>query len=188
MTVRFLPALFLLLALAACEQRQPTTAPSAARVEPARYDAAAAALGPRCAAGERPVYACAFKSGAVSVCATDRRVTYRHGAFGKTDLTITSTGADGHAHLDTQRGPGQGGQQTSLRFSNAGYDYIVYAATGGADTAVPGRHWSGLVVMKAGQEVSSVECPSSGPAQRFTLDTAPAFVAREDDPAYQAFF
>lgn len=150
--------------------------------------AMAADPGPRCGAGERPVYACPFGKSAVSVCATDRTVTYRHAANGKTDLTITSTGKDGRAHLGTLRGPGRGGTQTSLRFSNGGYEYIVYSAIGGTGTAVPGRHWSGLVVMKGVQEVSSMECPARGEAQRFSLESAPSFLPREDVPDYEAWF
>ena len=177
MAVRSIAALALSLVLGGCEQRQAVTGPSE-RAE----------AGPRCAPGERPVYACAFKEKAVSVCATNRVVTYRYGASGKIDLKITSNGSDGHAHLGTARGPGGGGEQTSLRFSNDGYEYIVYSAIGGTGTDVAGRHWSGLVVMKGGQEISSVQCPARGPAQRFTLDNAPSFVADEDNSDYQAFF
>ena len=143
MAIRSIPALALLLVLGGCGQRQAATEPPA-RAERARYEAGADA-GPRCASGERAVYSCSFKHKAVSVCATDRAVTYRYGAPGRTDLKITSNGADGHAHLGTARGPGRGGAQTSLRFSNGGYEYIVYSAVGGTDTAAPGRAWSCLL-------------------------------------------
>jgi len=188
MAVRPIFALALLAALAGCGQRQ-AAAESKARPETqaVRADRAADA-GPRCGPGERPVYVCPFKQKTVSVCATDRTVIYRYGPAGKTDLTIASNGADGRGHLGTVRGPGRGGAQTSLRFSNGGYEYIVYSAIGGTDTAVPGRQWSGLVVMKGANEVSSAECPARGPAQRFTLDTAPSFLPREDNPDYEAFF
>lgn len=189
MAVRSISALVLLVALSGCGQRQGTAQQEPpAKAYPVRYDVAAADAGPRCAAGEHPVYVCPFKQKTVSVCATDRAVTYRYGPPGKTDLKIASNGSDGRAHLGTARGPGNGGEQTSLRFSNGGYEYIIYSAIGGTGTAVPGRHWSGLVVMKGAQEISSVQCPVSGKAQQFTLDTAPSFVADEDNPDYQAWF
>ncbi|MET3665153.1 hypothetical protein [Caulobacter sp. 1776] len=187
MAVRPISALVLLAVLAGCGQRQAAAESKAPKAQAVRVDRAADA-GPRCGPGERPVYVCPFKQKTVSVCVTDRTATYRYGPAGKTDLTIASNGADGRAHLGTARGPGRGGEQTSLRFSNGGYEYIVYSAIGGTDTAVPGRHWSGLVVMKGADEVSSMECPARGPAQRFTLDTAPSFLPREDNPDYEAWF
>ncbi|HWT51758.1 MAG TPA: hypothetical protein VN113_06220, partial [Caulobacter sp.] len=145
-------------------------------------------VGPRCAASERPVYACPFGKSAVSVCATDRTVTYRHAANGKTDLTITSTGKDGRAHLSTIVGGG-GGHQTSLRFSSAGHDYIVYSAVYGALTEAAGRRASGLVVMRGpDRQISSRQCPVGGKAQRLDRDSAPSFVADEDVPDYEAWF
>lgn len=147
----------------------------------------AAEAPPRCAPGERPVYACPFGKSAVSVCATDHTVTYRHAANGKMDLTIASTGKDGRAHLSTIVGGG-GGRQTSLRFSNAGHEYIVYSAGYGALTEVAGQTASGLVVMQGGdRQVSSRQCPVKGKAQHFGEDDA-AFVADEDKPDFEAWF
>ncbi|USQ96996.1 hypothetical protein [Caulobacter sp. RL271] len=186
MVVRSLFTLALLVMLAGCDQRPAKTEPEA-KAHPVRYDRAADGA-PRCAAGERRVYSCAFKQKTVSVCATDRTVTYRYGAANKTDLTIVSDGADGKAHATSIRGPGRGGFQTSLRFSNQGYEYIVYSAIGGADTEVAGRRWSGLVVMKGGDQVSNQECPTAGPGQRFTLDTAPSFIPDETNPEFEAWY
>lgn len=138
-----------------------------------RREAIAAEAGPRCAAGERPVYACPFGKSAVSVCATDRTVTYRHATGGKTDLTIVSTGKDGRASQTTIVGGG-GGHQTALRFSNAGHDFIVYSAIYGALTEVAGTHASGLVVMQGGRELSNRACPVTSKAQH--LDDALSFV------------
>jgi hypothetical protein len=148
----------------------------------------AMAAGAECAAGERPVYACPFGKSVVSVCATDHTVTYRHGANGKTDLTITSSGADGRAHAGMLVGGGSGGQQASLRFSSAGHDYIVYSATSGALTDAPGRSWSGLAVMQGDRQVSSRECPVNGKAQRMSLDGVSAFVSDEDNPSFEMWF
>lgn len=188
MAVHPIFTLVLLAALAGCGQRSAANEPGGQPNRSApRLDRAADA-GPRCAVGERPVYICAFKQKTVSVCATNRTVTYRYGAAGKTDLTIVSDGADGKTHATSIRGPGRGGFQTSMRFSNNGYEYIVYSAIGGSETAVPGRHWSGLVVMKGGDQVSNQECPTTGPGQQFTFDTAPSFVPDETKPEFQAWY
>ncbi|MGH1556877.1 hypothetical protein ACRAWD_01930 [Caulobacter segnis] len=75
MVVRSLFTLALLVMLAGCDQHPATTEPEA-KAHPVRHDRAADAAS-RCAAGERSVYVCAFKQKTVSVCATDRTVTYR---------------------------------------------------------------------------------------------------------------
>ncbi len=177
--------------LAACDA--PRTTPASTPPAPkllARYDAAPAGVGhgAQCQAAERVIYSCRLKQHRVSVCASARAIAYRYGSDSKTALEIVSDGADGRAHLGTVRGPGRGGAQTGLRFSNGGYDYIVYSAVGGTETVAPGRQWSGLVVMKGGEEVSSSTCPESGPPQRFDLDSVPTFVADEDKLEFLAFF
>lgn len=149
------------------------------------FGAMAADRAPRCAAGERLVYACPFGKSAVSVCATDRAVSYRHATNGKTDLTIASSGKDGRAHQTTIVGGG-GGHQTALRFSNAGHDYIVYSAIYGALTEVAGQRASGLVVLQGDRQVSNRACPVNGKAQR--IDAVPAFVPDETDPEFEAWY
>ncbi|MGH1556876.1 hypothetical protein ACRAWD_01925 [Caulobacter segnis] len=75
-----------------------------------------------------------------------------------------------------------------MRFSNQGYEYIVYSAIGGTDTEVAGRRWSGLVVMKGGDQVSNQQCPAAGPGQQSTVETTPSFIPRETDPDYDAWY
>lgn len=141
-----------------------------------------------CGRSERTIYSCLLKKATVAICATPTAVTYRFGGPGAGALQIHSSGSDGAAHLGTLRGPGRGGEQISLRFSNNGYDYIVYSAVGGTLTTAPGKQWSGLVVMQGPNELSNLHCPVRGKQQRFGLDDVPSFVPDENRSELLAWF
>lgn len=143
---------------------------------------------PTCAPPERTIYSCASKARLVSVCATDSAITYRAGAGGHTDLQIVSHAGDGVAHLGTIRGPGSGGRQIGLRFSNAGYDYLVFSSTNGSGTDAPGERRSGVVVMKESQTIASLPCAATARPEYFDLDVVPPFLAAEDRPEFLAWF
>jgi hypothetical protein len=150
-----------------------------------------AASGPvatRCNSAERILYACKIKAVTVSMCATGNSISYRSGAPGRTDLEITSRAADALAHFGTLRGPGRGGQQTSVRFSNKGYEYVVYASIDGTGAARPGRRRSGVAVMKGDREVANLRCLQQGPQQSFDLEGIPQFVREETRPEYLDWF
>lgn len=137
-----------------------------------------------CVGGEEIIYTCPFGKKVASVCATKNRVTYRYGPRGAPEIAVTSTGSDGIAHSGAARGGGGGGED-NLRFSRAGYEYIVYSATAGNLTDVPGKVWSGVVVMKDGKEISRLKCPVSSPRQEFGM--IPFAVDEETDDRYEGW-
>jgi hypothetical protein len=113
-------------------------------------------------------YTCTAKGKTISVCQGAKTIVYRYGALGHPELEVVSTGADGKAHLAKITGGGDG-SQTSVRFSNAGYEYVVYSAVLGSLTDHPGEASSGVVVMQGDNEVSTIDCPESGPRQHVTV-------------------
>lgn len=189
-----------LAAVAGCEAGAPAS-PSAAPTAREEIEAAAVRAGttladgagaaevPACRAGERPIYACDFGDRRLAVCATDDRIAYRYGDAHKTDLEIVSREGAVRAYQGGVVGGG-GGQQTHLRFTNNGWDYIVHSAAAGSLTETPGLRWSGVVVMRNGQVRQERACPQTGDAQVISsaaLEQSPAVTA-ETDPDFEAWY
>jgi hypothetical protein len=139
-----------------------------------------------CQAGEQPLYTCTFGPGrggareTVSVCASGERVAYRFGSGGRTQLEIASDGRDGRVHKSFIVGGG-GGEQTSLRFSNSGYDYIVFAASYGEYTTRPGARSSGLIVERGERVLRRSLCPVNGAGQELASSGIPSGVPEDDE-------
>ena len=150
----------------------------------AAADTRARVTGTHCKAGERVAYSCTLGRKVVSVCTTaGRQVAYRYGPLGKPEMTVTSTGQDGKAYRNEVMLSG-GGNQQHLRFSNGGYEYIVYSGITGPGFDPPNVRGSGLVVLRGNDEVSSKECPRNGELQRISYaDTQ--FIAEDTDQDYE---
>jgi hypothetical protein len=134
-----------------------------------------------CKPPESPIFSCDLGKKRVSVCASDRLVTYRYGTVGKAvpEMQISSNGADGRVHSDFVVGGG-GGQQTSLRFSNGDTHYIVFSGYAGSLTERPGKKWSGLDVLNGSTSMNNRQC---GPGKLLPLDSSaiPTFVPAEEE-------
>lgn len=134
-----------------------------------------------CKPAETPVFSCDLGKKRVTVCASDRLVTYRYGAVGKSapEMQISSNGRDGRVHSDFVTGGG-GGQQTSLRFSNGNTHYIVFSGYAGGLTETPGKQWSGLDVLNGTTSVRNRSC-SAGGLFPLTSSSIPAFVPADEE-------
>jgi hypothetical protein len=150
----------------------------------AASDARAQLGGTQCKAGERVVYSCAMGRKVVSVCVTaGRMVTYRYGPLGKPEMTVASTGQDGKAHRNEVMLSG-GGNQQHLRFTNGGYEYVVYSGITGPGFDPANVRSSGLAVLKGEDEVSSKQCSRNGVLQRISYDDT-QFIAEDPDETYE---
>lgn len=150
----------------------------------AATDARARVAGTQCKAGERVAYSCALGRKVVSVCVSaGRQATYRYGPLGKPEMTVASSGQDGKARRNEVMLSG-GGNQQHLRFSNGGYEYVVYSGITGPGFDPPNVRSSGLVVLRGNDEVSSKECPRNGELQRISYaDTQ--FIAEDTQQDYE---
>jgi hypothetical protein len=108
----------------------------------------AGAASTHCAAGERVVYNCAFGRKVASICLAASTVSYRYGPLGAPELQIASTGADGRAFQNRRMASG-GTTETSVRFVNKGYSYVIYVEARGAVADHPNENSSGIVVLKS---------------------------------------
>ena len=111
-----------------------------------------------CRPGERALYNCPFEDGRVASFCAGETYAYRYGPLGRPELEITR--APGQAGIWQGGVVGQGGgQQTHVRFQNEGYDYVVFSGYDGRLADNPGREYSGVVVMRNGEEVRRLDCP-----------------------------
>lgn len=186
-----------LLALVGCEAGAPAS-PSTARAE---METAVAALEreagatelPRCHGGETRVYACDFGDRVLTVCAAPARLSYRFGDDHKTDLEIVSRPGRVRAWLGSVIGGGGGGQ-THIRFTNNGYQYIVYTMEAGSLHDEPGKQSSGLTLLHGegvnAPVVREMQCPQAGEAQTFgdPRQLAGAALPDEGEGEYDAWF
>jgi hypothetical protein len=138
---------------------------------------AVAAFGPAqaadCRKGERVIFACALKGKVVSVCAKPGQATYRFGRPGSPEMEIAS--GDGHAFQSGVIGGGGGGQ-TSLRFTNKGFSYIVSSGEQGSLHDSPGKRWSVLTILEGDRIIASRTCKLTSPWSRIQESGLP------DDP------
>lgn len=150
----------------------------------AAADARARVAGTQCKAGERVAYSCALGRKVVSVCiTTGRQVAYRYGPLGRPEMTVASTGQDGKAHRNEVMLSG-GGNQQHLRFSNGGYEYVVYSGITGPGFDPANVRSSGLVVLRGQDEVSSKDCARNGELQRIPYADI-QFIEEDVDQTYE---
>jgi hypothetical protein len=72
-----------------------------------------------------------------------------------------------------------------VRFSNAGYEYIVHAMQAGALTEAPGQYFAGVTVLRGQTVVASLECPDPANHQ-FSWTDIPA--QHETDERYEGWW
>lgn len=116
-----------------------------------------AAPATQCKAGETIAFSCHYGAKTVSICLASGKVIYRAGKAGAPELEIVSSGKDGRAYQSSVGGQG-GGSQTSLRFINGAYSYVVSSGTAGSLADKPGARLDGLTVMKGEAVVWSPDC------------------------------
>lgn len=122
----------------------------------------ATAAGP-CADAETAIFSCDLGTKVLSVCQLpDERVRYRFGPPGKPELVLDSI-----AHLSSR--PYPGGGETRLRFSNEGYDYLVFDLMRHREMPDEGtglrgiEEQAGVHVVQGGVRLATLTC--DGPAQ-----------------------
>lgn len=126
-----------------------------------------------CRKGERVIFSCALKGKAVSVCGKAGQATYRFGRPGSPEMEIAS--GDGRAFQSGVIGGGGGGQ-TSLRFINKGFSYIVSSGEQGPLHDSPGKKWSVLTILEDDKIIVSRTCKLTSPWSRIQESELP------DDP------
>lgn len=127
---------------------------SATPPAPAIARARAAGL---CRAGETPLYSCRFRGGTGSICLSRAAIHYRYGAPGRPSVDVSNSPSWDNVHVDTVVGQ-VGGHQSHIRFTAGPYDYVVYEGQAGEATDVPGKRYSGIVVLRAGKEIARLDC------------------------------
>lgn len=153
----------------------------------AAADARTRVAGTQCKAGERVAYSCAIGRKVVSVCITSgRQVAYRYGPLGTPEMSVISTGQDGKAHRNEVMLSG-GGNQQHLRFSNGGYEYLVYSGITGPGFDPPNVRSSGLAVLRGADEVSNRMCTRNGELQRLPYVDV-QFIDEDADQTYEEEF
>jgi hypothetical protein len=167
---RNLIAVGLLFGLAALAQ-------SSASARPAVAHAAA------CAAGETTIYSCPLAHAQVAVCTTASRVTLRYAPAAGAAVVIASNGHDGRAHGADIPGTG-GGDQTHLRFTQRGADYVVWVQEGEAARNTGVRR-SGVTLQRGGRTVSTQVCPD---VARATEYNTPSFVDAEPGAEFHTWY
>lgn len=133
----------------------------------------AAAAARDCRKGEQLIFSCTLKGKVASVCATPGQATYRYGRPGSPEMEIAS--GEGRAFQSVVIGGG-GGSQTSLRFSNKGFNYIVSSGEQGSLHDSPGKTWSVLTILQGDRIIASRTCKLTSPWDRIRDSGLP------DDP------
>lgn len=124
----------------------------------------APAASPRlCAAGEEAVLACGVDGGKVlSLCARDGLLQYRFGKAGAPEMVWPDRPAPAKGRFFLSTTAFAGGGEERIRFSNGGYDYVVFQRDVALDWNPDGtrdRHQDeGVVVLKAGKVVGRRIC------------------------------
>lgn len=111
-----------------------------------------------CTADERIAFSCAVGRKVASLCAsadlskTTGYVQYRYGRPGKIEMTYPQDKVHPSAVFKWGVLGFAGGGTDYYRFSNEGYDYVVYSGMG--------RGWTqeGIVVEKSGKRLQSLVC------------------------------
>lgn len=121
----------------------------------------ASAQGSLCSKGELVAFSCAVGDKLVSLCAsadlskTAGYVQYRYGKKDKVDFVFPESRAHPRAYFRWGVNGYAGGGTDYFRFSNKGYDYVVYSGMG------KGWEREGIVVEKNGKRLSSQVCKNA---------------------------
>ncbi len=121
-----------------------------------------------CLAGEEPVFACTTAKAMAYVCASKPFVAstatmqYRFGRPGRIAFAYPVAPAPAAGHFVFSNTAYGGGGEAHLRFSNGGYDYLLYDRVVAEDPDAAGRRKhdvsTGVLVSKSGRVVSNSAC------------------------------
>jgi hypothetical protein len=134
--------------------------------EPQAHAAVAAREPGLCAAPEHVVYSCRFPRGIGSVCRGTNTLHYRFGQPGHVGIDIASAPDWHNIHTGGVVGGGHGSED-HIRFT-AGpgrnpVHYIVFAGEMGDLTDHPGRHYSGIAIVRDAdgrKTLATLDCKS----------------------------
>lgn len=133
-----------------------------------------------CHVDERTLYNCPFEDGRVlSVCAGDE-IAYRFGPLADPELELIRDPAAGGVSYSVDRRRGEG-RQSQVRFENGNYDYIVYSSQAGRRGRGRGEGESGVVVLRGGEEINHMECPTASRQTAIRVAMIRDVVPRERD-------
>lgn len=112
-----------------------------------------------CRAEEQIIFSCGVAGQKIaSVCATNKvsktsgYFQYRFGKAGKIELQYPADLSNSVSKFRFSGSAMSGGGRYHLRFTNEGYEYIVY------DTQSRGAEWAGILVRKGGKVASHLKC------------------------------
>lgn len=134
--------------------------------------AAQAAPPTHCRSAETIAFSCQYGARTVSVCLASGKVIYRAGKIGAPEMEIVSSGKDGRAYRSSVVGQG-GGSQTTLRFVNQDYSYLMSSGITGSLADKPGTRWSVLTVMKGQTQAAAHDCKQTTHPDGITSVTLP---------------
>lgn len=124
-----------------------------------------------CLAGEQPVLSCGVGGKVLSLCAsgpltaagaTQARMQYRFGRPGRVEMAWPTRPESPRGRFFLGTTMYSGGGEERIRFSNAGYDYVVFQRTIAGEWDDEGHRAhhddEGVVVLKAGKVVGKRIC------------------------------
>lgn len=130
---------------------------AAARVAPAPANL--------CTAGERVAFTCRAGAKVISFCASGDVLHYRFGKPGRAELSYPAGNAPARSVFRFSSAAYSGGGEARVRFTNGGYDYLVYTAliagSWNADGTRDHEELDGVLVRKGGRKVANIRCTTS---------------------------
>lgn len=130
---------------------------AAARVAPAPANL--------CLPGERVAFTCRAGVKVISFCAHGDILHYRFGRPGKAELNFPAGDPPARSVFQYSSAAYSGGGEARVRFTNAGYDYLVYTAliagNWNADGTRDHEELDGVLVRKNGRKVANIRCTTS---------------------------
>ena len=126
-----------------------------------------------CTPIERVAYACTAGAKLVSLCALGDGLTYRYGKPGKPELSYPAAGAAARTAFRFSSTAYSGGGEARVRFTNGGYEYVLYTALiargWNADGTRDGGTYDGVLVRKRGRNVANIRCTQGPDADLYGL-------------------
>ncbi len=118
-----------------------------------------------CTAGERVAFTCRAGAKVISFCASGDVLHYRFGKPGKAELSYPAGNAPARSVFRFSSAAYSGGGEARVRFTNGGYEYLVYTALIAGDWNADGtrdhEELDGVLVRKGGRKVANIRCTSA---------------------------
>jgi len=130
---------------------------AAARVEPSPANL--------CTARESVAFTCRAGDRAISFCRSGDVLHYRFGRRGSPELSFPEGNPPARTVFRFSSAAYSGGGEARVRFTNGGYDYLVYTAliagSWNADGTRDHEELDGVLVRKNGRKVANIRCTTS---------------------------